>query len=719
MVKKIIISSLLCYTTMYAEAFTLGDAANEIVHTHPEVKEKLHSFKAAIETHKYSKAGYLPTIDFQVSLGSETTKSQTTRDEYETLLKRETSLKLVENLFNGFATKNDVLEQKEKYISASLEIIEKANAITLRVSQTYLNILKYKNILALEQENIQNYEKILGQIQEKVKGGFSPLSDSLQVQTRYTLAKASLQTTKNSLENELAKFHKLLGRFLALSDFEEPTYDFSVPLELNNAIKFALKNNPTIKIANHTLKAKKYSYEKMKKTKWPTIDAIFKAENNENTGALEGSTERYYAGIELKYNIFNGFADTTQEQKEISLLHKEHELRNGKRRDIIESVILAFKTYNDLVTKETILTQHVEFAKQTNDAYYEEFRIGKRTLLDVLNIETEYNTAQKEFTTNKYEKLTAKYELLSYLGTLSNKIGVNVDNIANLRYSDKNSRYKRDTLPLNLEADKDKIVDMVDICDKSLSFLGNINSYGCSRSVSQEIIPSSIKKEVTKKEEPVVSSFLDTPVPHEDTLADIPEEDSLENLFIEETPTIEKTSNVTLDNEFIYFQYGSSKLTNNSKRLLDILVAKFRDNPRLKIKLTGYTDNRGPERRNIIRSRSRANTVKKYLVAHGVSRRTISTNGVGSANPIASNETKEGRSKNRRVEFELINDTPKSTSPTPVTKVTKREKKPQGLYPVEEMHTRKQQRSHTTRVKNTPPPQHNNPEDMELIEIDF
>lgn len=716
MVKKIIISSLLCYTTMYAEAFSLGDAANEIVHTHPEVQEKLHSFKAAIEIHNYAKAGYLPTIDFQVSLGSETTKSKTTREEYETLLKRETSLKIVENLFNGFATKNDVLEQKEKYISASLEIIEKANAITLRVSQTYLNILKYKNLLALEQENIKSYEKILGQIQAKVKSGFSPLSDSLQVQTRYTLAKASLQTTKNSLEKELAKFHKLLGRFLALSDFEEPKYDFSVPHDLNNAIKFALKNNPTIKIANHTIKAKKYSYEKTKNTKWPTLDAIFKAENNENTGGIEGVTERYYAGVELKYNLFNGFADSRKRQKEISLLHKENELRNMKRRDVIESVLLAFKTYNALLEKKRILTKHVEFAQQTSEAYSEEFHIGKRTLLDVLNIETEYNAAQKEFTTNKYEMLNAKYELLGYLGTLANKIGVSIDNIANLRYSDTNENYKKDYLPLNLEADKDRILDMVDICDKSLSFLGNINSYGCSRSVSQEVIPQQVIKDVPKKEEPVVPSFLQTPTQEADTLLDLPEDDSIEDLFSDETPSVE--------NEFIYFEYGSSKLTNNSKRLLDILVSKFQDNPRLKIKLTGYTDNRGPERRNVIRSKSRANSVKKYLVSHGVNRRTISIQGVGSSNPIASNDTKEGRSKNRRVEFELINDKPIVQEKASVQVTAKKEI---PLYPVEQMKPKKVQRrqyrkppivQQEHKVQNKVSKKQNSDE-MEIIEIDF
>ncbi|SFV75263.1 Outer membrane protein [hydrothermal vent metagenome] len=670
MVKKILLSSALCYCSLQAQTLMLRDAVNEIVHTNPEIQEKLHTFKANIESYKYAKTGFLPKVDVDLSLGSETTKSKTTHDESKTLFKTESSLKLVENLFSGYETTNDIKQQKEKYISASLSIIEKANEIALSVAQTYINILKAKQLLLLEQDTVETHKDILNQIQAKVDAGFSPVSDSLQVQTRYTLAQADLQTQKNELENELAKFHKLLGRFPHINDFQDPIDDFNVPSNLNQAIMFALKNNPAIKIANHNVLAQKYAYKKAEKTKWPTIDLVVQGHFSDNANGLEDSSTQLYAGISMQYNIYNGGADEIDTQRNISLIHEENTKRDQVRRDVIESVILAYKTYNILHKKDKILKQHLDFAKKTNTAYHEEFKIGNRTLLDVLNMEVELNDARKKSVTNKYDMLVAKLRLEKALGTLANILNVSVDDITNLKYSDKNPKYKKDTLPLNLETDHDKILDMQDICDKSQNIL-NVNKFGCKNHSEDSGIEDLLKQAplIQEKKKKSTTSITD------DIMEELPDVSPStppkpkktypmqqdEKLFENNTqPPIQNKADdapkLLHNKEYIYFEYGSSKLTNNSKRLVDMIIAKLKHDKNLKLKLTGYTDNLGPKRRNEIRSKSRADTVKRYLIAHGIDGRRISVFGMGESNPIASNATPEGRSLNRRVEFKFIDE---------------------------------------------------------------
>jgi OOP family OmpA-OmpF porin len=88
----------------------------------------------------------------------------------------------------------------------------------------------------------------------------------------------------------------------------------------------------------------------------------------------------------------------------------------------------------------------------------------------------------------------------------------------------------------------------------------------------------------------------------------------------------------------------------NLDRLADVLKSKG-----IKLKLDGYTDNTGPDWRNIALSKNRALAIKNYLVKKGANGANIEAEGHGQENPVASNETLEGRKQNRRVEFTLQN----------------------------------------------------------------
>jgi OOP family OmpA-OmpF porin len=79
----------------------------------------------------------------------------------------------------------------------------------------------------------------------------------------------------------------------------------------------------------------------------------------------------------------------------------------------------------------------------------------------------------------------------------------------------------------------------------------------------------------------------------------------------------------------------------------------YEKNPGIKGKIQGYTDNIGSDEYNLGLSQRRAEAVEKYLEAKGVDPDAMSAKGYGSANPIASNDTREGRAQNRRVEFRV------------------------------------------------------------------
>jgi OOP family OmpA-OmpF porin len=115
---------------------------------------------------------------------------------------------------------------------------------------------------------------------------------------------------------------------------------------------------------------------------------------------------------------------------------------------------------------------------------------------------------------------------------------------------------------------------------------------------------------------------------------------------------IEDNRNVVLNN--VFFETDKSDLLPASFNELNELVEYLQKNSSVKIAISGYTDNTGNEDKNLNLSDARAKAVASYLTSKGIDKNRVSYKGYGSSNPIASNDTQDGKAKNRRVEFKII-----------------------------------------------------------------
>lgn len=104
----------------------------------------------------------------------------------------------------------------------------------------------------------------------------------------------------------------------------------------------------------------------------------------------------------------------------------------------------------------------------------------------------------------------------------------------------------------------------------------------------------------------------------------------------------------------LQFELGKATIKPISFPSLDVLAQTLKDAPDWKLRITGHTDNTGSEPFNLKLSKARAEAVKGYLVSKGIDPTRITTDGLGSSKPIASNATTEGRNANRRVEFLIV-----------------------------------------------------------------
>lgn len=110
---------------------------------------------------------------------------------------------------------------------------------------------------------------------------------------------------------------------------------------------------------------------------------------------------------------------------------------------------------------------------------------------------------------------------------------------------------------------------------------------------------------------------------------------------------------LVLNENAVRFDTNKSSLTSQAKANLDKLVPVFNEYADTNIEIFGYTDSTGRPEYNLTLSQKRAESVKSYLTSKGLLSSRFKTNGLGIANPIATNETPEGRTQNRRVEFAI------------------------------------------------------------------
>lgn len=114
---------------------------------------------------------------------------------------------------------------------------------------------------------------------------------------------------------------------------------------------------------------------------------------------------------------------------------------------------------------------------------------------------------------------------------------------------------------------------------------------------------------------------------------------------------IEEKVTITLNN--VFFDFDKSELKSESFPELNRVVKLMQEKPTMTIKVEGHTDSTGPENYNLKLSERRAQAVADYLAGKGIGKDRVEVEYFGETKPVESNESKEGRSKNRRVEFEI------------------------------------------------------------------
>lgn len=462
----------------------LKTSVEEVLSTNPVVLERLKNYNATKEDITNAEAGYYPKLDISLGAGNENTEkrnlpnSQT--DESYNFDVYQNSLKYTQNIFKGFETSSKIEQQELRTVAAAYNYIEKVNDTSFEMCNAYIQVMKNKELLETSKENVAIDAEIFAKVQKLYDSGLTTLSEVNKIESSLALAKANLVVQENTLLDARYNLEKILGRDLEPSQMLQPVLNVNLPANKEEAAQFAIQNNPSLQVGTYNIKLAQAVHEEKKSSFYPSLDVEISQSMSKNMSAAEGEDDRFRAMAYLNYNIFNGFADSSALQKSISQMHQEVESKNTLRRQVIESLNLAWSANEKLSEQLKHLEHYKEYSLKTLTLYSKEYDLGRRSLLDLLSAQNDFIGSKSQVITTKHSLLFAKFRILDSMGILvPTLMGSHEFSYANVGLNGHEPK-NLDTLEVTYDRDKDLIVDEKDLCANSLSSeLKNI--YGCAK----------------------------------------------------------------------------------------------------------------------------------------------------------------------------------------------------------------------------------------------
>jgi adhesin transport system outer membrane protein len=409
-----------------AHGQTLTEAMQSAIEAHPEIQAGINSRLSVEEQMKAAKGGYLPQVDLLAGYGRESTDSPSTRGSThnsETLTRGESSLRLQQMLFDGFATSSEVGRQRATVNARAYELLGTSERTGLTVAQVYLEVLKRQEMVRLAEDNLHSHERIYDQISLRSQRGVGRMADLDQAEARLAQARNNLITEQTNLADAQVNYFSAVGRDASELSLPQSLLA-SLPESLPAAREEMLQNNPFLSSAEADVQASEQQYEASKSTFYPRFDAELSRSMDNNLDGTAGHSNEWRAMVNMRYNLFAGGSNKADLQSKAHQVNQAMDIRNNALRVLNEDLGLAWNALQNARQQLPIAQQYVDYSSRVRESYQKQFGLGDRTLLDLLDSENELFTAARRLEEVRFTELFTQYRIKATMGSLLKSQGV-------------------------------------------------------------------------------------------------------------------------------------------------------------------------------------------------------------------------------------------------------------------------------------------------------
>ena len=414
-----------------AGATSLQDTVGKAVSTNPRVAS-LQSNRSAIDKELEQARGlYLPQIDLRAAVGPEITNSPGTRSrglDSHTDTRKESSLTIQQRIFDGFEAESEIDRQKARSKSASFRIRESAENTALDATEAHIEVLRFRKLVSIAEANVEVHRGYVGRVTERTQSGAGTADEIAQAQARLEQAQALLAENQQGLRDAEALYIKTVGDMPG--ELDEVAYPTAmVPADLDNALKL-LPTNPTVKITGADVEVTQAELTQAESRFYPKINLELSGRYDDDLDGIEGHDRDAIALVVMRWNLYRGGIDEANRGEAVERIAEARNNRLAAIRDFEEEMRKSWSALESQTRRADLLKSAVEQNTIVRDAYSEQFDLGTRSLLDLLDAENElYATLGRQITA-EHAKTFAAYRVLAVGGELLKTVGVAAPNMA-------------------------------------------------------------------------------------------------------------------------------------------------------------------------------------------------------------------------------------------------------------------------------------------------
>lgn len=429
MKSRLTILALACMTVATAHAQnapagSLAAAAQKAISNNPEVTARLNALRAAGNEADVARGGYYPRVDLAADVGRDSNRITTNNPESNSFSRNGLALSANQLLWDGQATRKEVERLGHARVTRYFEFLAATEDTALEASRAYIDVQRYRKLVSLAEDNYVQHKYAFDQLASKVKAGVGRGVDSEQANARLALADSNLTTEVANLHDVSARYLRVVGEAPAGKQPNPSGLDRGIPAGNSDTVNQSLSRHASISAAVENLRAVQSQATSKESAYQPKVEARARTGVGKNFDGVQNQKRDSSVQLLLNWNLYNGGSDQARVRQYTDLINQAADQRDKACRDVRQTAAIAHNDIKKLKDQLAALDRNVLAIEKARDAYRQQFDIGQRSLLDLLNAENELYTAKRSYANAEYDLQLAYARTQAARNTLTSTLGL-------------------------------------------------------------------------------------------------------------------------------------------------------------------------------------------------------------------------------------------------------------------------------------------------------
>jgi outer membrane protein len=402
------------FSLVSAQAESLAEAMRSAYRNNPTLEADRARQRGTDELVPAAKSGWRPTVNSTVTGTQEWSNTDITQREHNASLKM--SITLSQPIFRGFKTVEGIAAAKSNVEAGRQQLLSTEQTVLFNVAAAYLAVVRDRQILAIRQQNVSNLQKQANAANARFQAGEVTRTDVSQARARVSGAQGDVASAKANLEGSIAAYTSVVGHKPGKLKY---TRLGKTPSSLNRALSTAQEINPRILAAAFVRDASLHDVEVAKGDLLPELNVTAQGSRTEQPQkGFDWSESASISGV-LSIPIYQG-------GREYATIRQSKQTSSQRTIQIIEAVRAVREQvtsawYNLVSSAQAIASakSQVAAAALALDGINQEYSVGSRTTIDVLNAQQEVLSARLGQINAEYSQMISSYQLLQAMGKLT------------------------------------------------------------------------------------------------------------------------------------------------------------------------------------------------------------------------------------------------------------------------------------------------------------